>query len=248
MTGSDVITHTSGVIGRSSVSGAPRFRPQPIGLVLIFGALQRNDTIPGQPGVNSLTVIIPGFLAFGIVAAAYATLAGTIAMLRADGVLKRIRATPLDPGTYLAGHLASVLATSTAITVTTVALGRLVFGISPRPTGALLLVAALALGVVCFASLGLAISAAIPTADAAGPITNGTFVPLSIISGVFSDNLRLPDWIDRIVGALPIRAFSDSLRGAYAASPSVPVHDVVVLAAWALIGIALARKYFRWEP
>ena len=221
----------------------------PVGLLLIFGAISSGETIPGRPDIDGLTLFVPGILAFGIVVAAYGTLAGTIAELRAQGVLKRLRATPLRPGAYLAGHLGSVLTSSIVIAVTTVALGRLVFGVSPRPGGLLPLLASMSLGVLCLAALGLAISGFIPSADAAGPITNGTYIPLAIVSGTFSSHLVLPTWLDPVVRALPIRALTDGLRAGY--DPAVhtwPVGELAVLAAWAAIGVLLARRYFRWSP
>ena len=221
----------------------------PIGLLLIFGAISRHENVPDRPGVEALSLLVPGFLAFGVIAAAYGNLAGTIAMLRADGVLKRVRATPLQPGMYLAGQLGSTLAISLTIAGSSVVLGHLAFGVAPRSGGTLLLAGTLALGVVCFASLGLAISAAIPTADAAGPVTTGTFVPVAIISGTFSTNLVLPPWLDRIVGALPVKAFTDGLRASY--DPTVheiPTGDLLVLAVWAVVGVGMARRYFRWDP
>jgi ABC-2 type transport system permease protein len=137
----------------------------PIGLLLIFGAISTDD-VPGRPELDGLTLFVPGILAFGVIVAAYGNLAGTIATLRSDGVLKRIRATPLPPATYLAGQLVSVLATSLLIAVVTVALGRVAFGVAPRTGAVLPLLAALTLGIVCLSALGLAISTVIPSADA----------------------------------------------------------------------------------
>ena len=221
----------------------------PVGLLVIFGFTSAQDKVPGRPELKPLTLFVPGILAFGIIVAAYGTLAATIAMLRADGVLKRIRATPLSPGMYLAGVLTSVLVTSLVVGVTTITLGRLVFGIAPRSGGLPALLGSLALGVVCFAALGVAVSAAIPRADAAGAITNGTYLPLALVSGTFSSGLTLPTWLDRIVSAFPIKALTDSLRSGYdPASHGPSIGSVLVLAAWAMIGIVLARRYFRWEP
>ena len=221
----------------------------PIGLLLIFGFVDGDAAIPGRPDLRPLTLFVPGILAFGIIVAAYGNLAATIAVLRADGVLKRMRATPLSAGTYLAGQLASVLATSLAIAVTTVVLGRVAFGVAPSTSRLLPLLGTLALGVVCFAALGLAISSAIRSADSAGPITNGTYLPLALVSGVFNSGLVLPSWLDRVVSAFPIKALTDSLRASYDPASSGPtVGSLLVLAAWAVVGIVLARRYFRWEP
>ena len=221
----------------------------PIGLVVIFGAMQAGETVPGRPGTSALTLLIPGFLAFGLIIAAYGNLAATIAALRCDGVLKRVRATPLQPAVYLSGHLSNVLAVTGMMAAITITIGAVAFDVAPRLDGAPLLAASLTLGVVCFASLGLAISAVIPTADAAGPITNGTYVPLAIISGTFSYDLSLPTWLDTTVRALPVRAFTDALRAGY--NPEIhntPTDAFVVLAIWAAIGTTLALKYFRWNP
>jgi ABC-2 type transport system permease protein len=221
----------------------------PVGLLLIFGAVNSGESVAGRSDVRGLTLFVPGILAFGIIVAAYGNLAATIAVLRSDGVLKRVRATPLAPGMYLAGQLVSVLATTMLIAVTTVVLGRVVFDVAPRSGGLVPLVGALVLGIVCFASLGLAISAAIPTAGSAGAITNGTYLPLALISGTFSSGLVLPVWLDQIVKLLPIRALTDSLRSAYdPASHGPSVGSLLVLAGWAMIGVVLARRFFRWEP
>ena len=221
----------------------------PVGLLLIFGFTSAHDRVPGRPDLQGLTLFVPGILAFGIIVAAYGTLAATIAMLRADGVLKRIRATPLAPGMYLAGQLASVLATSLIVAATTIVLGRVAFDIAPRSGSLPTLIGTLALGIVCFSALGLAVSALIPRADAAGAITNGTYLPLALVSGTFSSGLTLPSWLDHVVSAFPIKALTDGLRAGYdPASHGPSLGSVLVLAVWAMIGIAVAHRFFRWEP
>jgi ABC-2 type transport system permease protein len=221
----------------------------PVGLLLIFGATSAGDTIPGRPELPSLTFFVPGILAFGIIVAAYGNLAATVTILRSDGVLKRIRATPLQPGMYLAGQLTSVLVTSLAIAASTIALGWIAFGVAPtRASSFVMLAVTLAIGIACFAALGLAISTLIPDGTAAGAITNGTYIPLALVSGTFSTDLLLPHWLDAIVTVLPIKALTDGLRAGY--DPTVhtwPLANLVVLAAWMLVGTGLAHRYFRWE-
>jgi ABC-2 type transport system permease protein len=221
----------------------------PLGLVVIFGAIAGGDTVPGRPELSTLALLVPGFLAFGIIIAAFGNLAATIASLRADGVLKRIRTTPLPASTYLAGHPLNVVVVCAVITLATVAAGWILHGVTPTPGGGLTLAATLALGVPCFAALGLAISAAIPTAESAGPITNGAYVPLAIISGAFDARLELPGWLDQIVGALPIRALTEGLRAAYDPAMTSPAAEhLAILALWTVAGIALALRVFRWHP
>ena len=215
---------------------------------MIFGATS-SDKVPGRPDTAGLVLFVPGILAFGIIVAAYGTLAGTIAMLRADGVLKRVRATPLAPSMYLAAQVASTVTTSLLIAATTIALGRLVFGVAPRGAELVPLLGVLALGITCFAALGLAISTIIPTANASGAITNGTYIPLAMVSGTFSTNLRLPPWLDVAVSAFPIKAMTDGLRATYDPAAHGPsTTSIAVLTVWAALGSVLALRYFRWEP
>jgi ABC-2 type transport system permease protein len=221
----------------------------PLGVLLIFGATSANDTVPGRDDVDVLTLFVPGILGFAIVVVAYGNLAATMALQRADGVLKRIRATPLDPSVYLSGQILSVLATTLLISATTIAAGGIAFGAVPRVEAVPQLLVILALGISCFAALGVAVSAAIPTADAAGAITNGTYLPLAMVSGMFSASLHLPDALDTIIGAFPLKALADGLRSSYdPAAHGLPVADTAVLLIWLVAGIALARRFFRWNP
>jgi ABC-2 type transport system permease protein len=221
----------------------------PLGVLLLFGATSTNETIPGRSDVRVLTLFVPGILAFAVVVVAYGNLAATLALQRADGVLKRLRATPLHPMLYLGGQLVSTVVTALLVAVATIALGGVAFGAFPRVAAIPPLLLVLALGISCFAALGIAISAAIPTADAAGAITNGTYLPLAMVSGMFSATLQLPRGFDAVVGLFPLKALADGLRSTYdPAAQGLPVWDAAVLVAWTVAGLLIARRWFRWEP
>ena len=221
----------------------------PLGVLLIFGATSAHDTVPGRDDVDVLTLFVPGILAFAIVVVAYGNLAASLSLQRADGVLKRIRATPLDPAVYLGGQILSVLATTLLISAATIAAGAIAFGAVPRTAAIPQLLVVLALGIACFAALGIAISAAIPTADSAGAVTNGTYLPLAMVSGMFSASLQLPAALDSIISAFPLKALADGLRSTYdPAAHGLPLGDTAVLLVWTIVGIALARRFFRWNP
>jgi ABC-2 type transport system permease protein len=221
----------------------------PLGVLLIFGATSAHDKVPGRDDVNVLTLFVPGILAFAVVVVAYGNLAASVSLQRADGVLKRVRATPLNPVVYLAGQIISVLLTTLLISLVTIAAGGLAFGAHPRVAALAQLVTILALGIACFAALGVAISAAIRTADSAGAITNGTYLPLAMVSGMFSVNLQLPGRLDTVIGAFPLKALADGLRSAYdPAAHGFPIHDASILLAWGVAGVVLARRFFSWNP
>lgn len=218
----------------------------PVGLLVIFGFIAHR--LPGSGAVRPQVLLVPGFLAFGLIVAAYANLAATITFLRDEGVLKRIRSTPLPPMTYITAQLLSTAVSAFLLTLTCIAFGWVVFGVSPLAGRSLLFALVVLLGVACFASLGLAITRAIKRADAAGPVTNATYIPLAIISGTFSDNLTLPHWLNHVAGLLPIKAFTDALRAGYnPAFHGSVAGDLAVLAVWGAAGVLLTRRFFRWE-
>ncbi|MEY2465384.1 MAG: hypothetical protein QOH64_3522, partial [Acidimicrobiaceae bacterium] len=65
----------------------------------------------------------------------------------------------------------------------------------------------------------------------------------------FSATLHLPRVLDVIISAFPLKALADGLRSTYdPAAHGLPVGNALVLAAWTVAGIAIARRYFRWEP
>ncbi len=221
----------------------------PLGVLLLFGATSGNELVPGRSDVKVLTLFVPGILAFAVVVVAYGNLAATLALQRADGVLKRLRATPLPPALYLGGQLVSTVAVSLLISLATIALGAAAYGALPRAEAVPQLLVVLALGISCFAALGIAISAAIPTADASGAITNGTYLPLAMVSGMFSATLHLPSAVDAVVGLFPLKALADGLRSTYdPAASGLPVENIVVLAVWTVGGLLIARRCFRWDP
>jgi ABC-2 type transport system permease protein len=46
---------------------------------------------------------------------------------------------------------------------------------------------------------------------------------------------------------LPAGALSDGLRAVLQHGAGLPVQDLLVLAVWAVVGIGLAARAFRWE-
>jgi ABC-2 type transport system permease protein len=100
---------------------------------------------------------------------------------------------------------------------------------------------------VCFASLGLAISSVITSAESAGPVTYASFLPIAIISGVFDPTFGgLPAWLSHLVALFPVKSLAQVLQNAYAAQP-FPVWDLANLGLWTAAGASFAIWRFRWH-
>ncbi|MGH3185904.1 MAG: ABC transporter permease [Streptosporangiaceae bacterium] len=218
----------------------------PLMILLLIGAANVGSHLPGT-AIKNTTVFVPGILAFGIIVAAYVNLGSKVAVLRHDGVLKRIRTTPLPSGAYLGGLLVSTVVTALLITAATGLIGWLAFGAVPRADESLALAGGLILGIVCFATLGLAISSVITSAESAGPVAYASFLPIAIISGVFDPTFSgLPSWLSRVVAAFPVKPLAEVLQNTYAVRPFT-AWDLGSLALWTAGGACFAVWRFRWQ-
>jgi ABC-2 type transport system permease protein len=195
---------------------------------------------------EELDILVPGVAGMGVLATTFTALAFNLTLLRDDGVLKRIRGTPMPAGAYLAGLLGSASLNAFLQVALVVVIGNLIYGVD-WPRDPLLLVAFTALGVICFAALGIAFSHVIPNEDAAPAYTNAVFLPLIFISGVFYSSDDLPPVLLGIAEALPLKHLIDGLSHAMVGGGGDVGTAAAVVGGWALVGIFLAVRYFRWE-
>jgi ABC-2 type transport system permease protein len=213
----------------------------PLLFLAFFGAILHGNQ-------HDLNVIVPGIAGMSVMSTTFTALAFNMTFLREQGVLKRIHGTPMPSTSYLLG-IAGNAVTNTAlqIVIITVA-GRLFFG-TGWPKDWVELVVFVCAGVVCFASLGVAFSHAIPNFDSAPAYVNAVFLPVIFVSGVFYDAARAPSFIRGIAQALPLIHLIDGLSGAMVkgTSLSANVGALGVIAAWALLGMFFAVRGFSWE-
>jgi ABC-2 type transport system permease protein len=207
-------------------------------LVLIATAFASED--------DELEILIPGVAGMGVLATTFTALAFNLTLLRDEGVLKRVRGTPMPAGAYLAGFIGSAALNAVVQVALVVAIGNLAYGVE-WPREPLLLVLFTALGVVCFAALGVAFSHAIPSEDAAPAYTNAVFLPLIFISGVFYSADDLPRALAVIAESLPLKHLIDGLSEAIVGGAGDAATAAAVVGAWALAGLFLAVRFFRWE-
>src|SRR5436305_2568512 len=213
----------------------------PLLFLAFFGAILHGNQ-------HDLNVIVPGIAGLSVMSTTFTALAFNMTFLREQGVLKRIRGTPMPGISHLLGIAGNAVTNAALqIAIITVA-GKLFFGTGwPKDWGEL--VVFVAAGVVCFASLGVAFSHAIPNFDSAPAYVNAVFLPVIFVSGVFYDVSRVPGFLRGIAQALPLKHLIDGLSGAMVTGTSLAtnISALGVIAAWSVLGIALAVRGFSWE-
>ena len=93
----------------------------PLFLLLLFGAVFGGND-------KYINILVPGIAGMGVMASTFSALAFNLTFLREQGVLKRMRGTPMPPSSYLIGLLGNAIA-NTALQLTVVILvARFAFG------------------------------------------------------------------------------------------------------------------------
>jgi ABC-2 type transport system permease protein len=213
----------------------------PLILLALFGAV-----FSGQQA--DLDVIVPGIAGMAVMSTTFTALAFNMTFLREQGVLKRMRGTPLPAGVYLGGIALSAVTNTVLQVAIIVVSGKLFFGVD-WPSHWLELAVFVTAGVVCFVSLGVALSHAIPNFDSAPAYVNAIFLPTIFISGVFFDAEDAPRFLREIADALPLTHLIDGLSGAMVTGTDLATNAAAlgVIGLWSVIGIALAVRGFSWD-
>jgi len=157
----------------------------------------------------------------------------------------------MPPWTFIAGQIIRAEAPALAMAAVLLAIGALAYGI-PVPAATFpAFVLYLLLGTATLCSLGIALSAFTPTPDAASTIAPFSVVILAFVSGVWIPVETLPSWLESIGKLFPLYHLALGLQTTLAPGASgagLDLGNVAALAIWALIGIRIATRRFRWEP
>jgi ABC-2 type transport system permease protein len=217
----------------------------PILLYVLVSAFYTGK-IDGHPAGR---VLLAGLLGYGAATTTFAGIAIFLVIRRENGVLKRLRATPLPPAVYIAALLASTLIVFALEAVAMVLLARFAYNVGiPGPIGSLVL--ALLLGAAAFTALGIALTAAIRSAEGASALVNIIVLPMAFLSGSFGPTSHYPDVLRAIADVLPLTYLIRLVRGAVVFGEPIWARPgaVAVVAVWGLAGLLLAVWAFRWEP
>ena len=222
----------------------------PLIFLFILATVFKDSEISGLD-VKGATYYVPAIITLAVISATTVKLATNLPTEREAGQLKRIRGTPLPPAAFVAGRVGNSLVICVIMVALVTALGAVVYGVDV-PTNTLpAMLVTLAVGAFSFSCLGFALAAAIPTADAAPAVTNATVLPLYFLSGVFIPQDELPKGVIDFANVFPIRHFFEAMFTAWdphTTGSGFELGHLAVVAAWGVLGLLVALRFFRWEP
>ncbi|WP_369388520.1 ABC transporter permease [Streptomyces sp. CG1] len=209
-------------------------------LLALFSSVDIVDTGKGK----AVDFLAPGILALAVMSTAFTGQAIATGFERRYGVLKRLASSPLPRWGLMAAKTVSVLVTEVlqVILLTAIAFA---LGWSPHGNpGAVLLL--LVLGTAAFSGLGLLMAGTLK-AEATLAAANLVFLLLLVGGGVIVPLDKFGPAAQHLLGLLPISALSGGLRDVLQHGAGMPWADLGILALWAVVGLAAAGRFFRWE-
>jgi ABC-2 type transport system permease protein len=219
----------------------------PLMFLIVFGSLN-NGHIDTRGNLSFIDFYVPGIVAYAIILTCFNTTALGFAALRANGVLKRLRVTPLPWWVFVAGTVGSTLLVVTLSVAIMLTVGILVFG-AHLHTGTLPgFLLTLVLGCACFTTLGVGAARLIAKPENGMGILVIITLPLMFISNIFFPLDGAPGWLNDVARVFPFRALADGLQVAFdprTKGDGIVSHDLLVLAIWTAVGARIMLRFLQ---
>ena len=215
----------------------------PLLYLLFFGPLL-TDLPLGERG-TSWQVLVPGLLLqLGLFGALFAGF--TIIMENAQGVVERMRVTPVSRLALLLGRVlrdATVFVFQAVLLV----LAAVVMGLRAPLPGILIGFAFVALLTLSLASLSYAMAMKVRTPQEFGPMINAVSMPSMLLSGLMLPMTLAPTWLDVLSHFVPFRYLVDAVRDAYVGhyAGAHMLYGSLVAVGFAVLAVTVGTRVFR---
>jgi len=222
----------------------------PLILLVMFNALNSSNVTVTGGNVPFSQFFTPSVAIFALTSATYTGVIFGIATARDQGILKRVRGTPLPMTVFLGSWLASAALTGIASVVLMFVVAVPVFGVDIRAELLPAAIVTLVIGSAALSAIGLAVASFVRRADSAPVVANLTLFPLLFVSGVFYPIESEPDWLQRVANVFPlgrlVQAF-DACFSPYTTGNGFSGADLGVVAAWGAVAAIVAVRRFAAE-
>lgn len=219
----------------------------PVMLVLLFGAMYGNEPSPLFGGRGTMDISMPNYTGLILGTVGLLTVPITTAAYRENGILRRFRATPMRPLTYLLADVITNLGMTILGMLLLVLAGWLLYRVRFEGQVLSVFLAVVLSGLAMFA-LGYLIASLATGARTAQIVGMVIFYPMMFLSGAGIPIEVMPATIQRISDYLPLTYAVRLLRGMWFGEPWRDHWlEVLILSGILLVAAALAARFFRWE-
>jgi len=214
--------------------------------LLLLGSMFGNKPVKQFGGLGFVDTMVPGYTAMIIATSGLLSLCTSIASYREKGILRRLRATPLQPQAILTAQVAVLFLMAVLGMALLIILGKLIYGLH-IPRNPLPLLPAFLLCAMSVFAVGFVLASVLPTARTAEITAMALFFPMIFLSGAVIPQ-ALPETVRRISQILPLTHGVTLLRGLWAGGTWCEhLKEVCVLSGVFVVGVIVSAKTFRWE-
>jgi len=219
----------------------------PLMMLFLFGSIYGNEPQQMFGGRGTVDISVPAYTAMIVATTGLMGLTITMSAYRENGVLRRLRTTPISPLVVLAAQVIVLFLMTFLGMILLVIAGKLVYHL--RFEGNILSVfMGFTLSSLSFFGLGFILASLVPTARTAQIVGMVLLYPMLFLSGAGFPRELLPEAIKKISTFLPLTYVVNLLRGLWIGEAwSQYTTEVIVLAAMLVLGILVSVKLFRWE-
>jgi|SRR5690625_490401 len=211
---------------------------------VVMGLIFGNEPDAQFGGLGYMDANLVNFSAIVVAIAGIVLVPIDLVGQRESGALRRFRATPLKPVTYIAADIAVRWVIALVGIALMLAVG--IIGFGARPEGNIVGVVLMsALGILAFLTIGYALTALVPTLGVAQLVGNVAVYPLIMLSGATVPLSVLPEAVRSVAIWSPLTQLVQGLQGFWLAAPDWTT-VAVMLGVIAVAGL-VAGRYFRWE-
>jgi ABC-2 type transport system permease protein len=216
-------------------------------MLVLFGLIYGNEPDPDLSGQGAMDVTVPAYIALVIVSVGLIAVPIQTSTYRELGILRRYRATPMRPLTFLIADVAAYYLMTLTGTVLLIAVGMAAFGV--RMEGSLLAVlAGFTLSALAFFSLGYLVASLAPSARVAQTAGMLLAYPMMFLSGASLPLELLPPGLRTLADFIPLTYVVKLMRGLWYGEPWADLRfDVLVLSVVLVVATALSVRFFRWQ-
>lgn len=218
----------------------------PAVLLLVLGALPGfTEPDPGLGGLRLIEVYTPIVLVLTFAIVGVGSLGAVLATYRKEGVLRRLRVTPVGPARLLMAQFVAHLTLALTGGVLAVAAVMVVHDLRGPESwfGAL---AGLGLAAATMFAIGLVLGSVVPTPSAANAISPLVWLPLMVFGGLWFPREAMPDTMRAISDLSPAGAAVDAVQHAWF-SGVIQGSNLIVLVVTVLVLGLVAVSTFRWD-
>lgn len=219
----------------------------PLMLLFLFGSIYGNDPSPLFGGRGTIDISIPSYTAMIIATTGLMSNTITLAIYREQGILRRLRTTPVSPFVILSAQVVVLFAMTAAGVFLLMLAGKFVYQVQFEGD-ALSLLVAFTLASMSFFGIGFLLASVMPTARTAQIVAMVLLYPMIFLSGAGLPRELLPESLKKIANLLPLTYVVNLMRGLWFGDPwSQHITDVIVLVVMMVLGALISVRLFRWE-